>query len=455
MESEEETTDTEESESSVDKLLRDIFGDDDVNERINSEEENTEGENDTDESMWHKVKEDDEEIHLLNDRRFIVGERELLYLIERTTCSECGERIDSSTIQEGEKVAAGVKYQYLCINAHKNKWISTPFYGGKSLVALLIQLMVLLSGASWSKFAAGAKFINLVTGCSRAFYHHQLLYKFVLLESDRFKHIRHSLDIWHKAKKLAYMLGDAAKKAAHRSLLPWIRPTVNHFWYCCNTCSGDVQKLIKKWFKILHHVTNEHEWSGGRCNHSKDTNAGVEKWISKDSSTYREFRKIVVNKEFTGNFQYYTTCKQTWAIENLYFHTLLHYCQKQVSFGFDSCVMRNQLAVIDYNHHLDREIQQARDGTSVPFVQFSRKTKQLVAYDRRVAKSYTYIPDLIATCIRQTYGARREAYTKSAQAKKLDGIATNLSGDITPSSKELLNSRKKRKTCGLDLSASC
>ncbi|XP_061188092.1 uncharacterized protein LOC133196180 [Saccostrea echinata] len=415
--------------------------------------------------------------------------------------------------------------------------------------------MVLLSGASWSKFATGAKFINLVTGCSRAFYH-QLLYKeamnsffekhltnvhkklaskplslavdvrydspgfsankatsvfmdcesrlivhldvadsrevqryspkmekllverglekviyhyplviweivsdasrtiIALLKSDRFKHIRHSLDIWHKAKKLAYMLGDAAKKAAHRSLLPWIRPTVNHFWYCCSSCGGDAQKLVKKWFKILHHVTNEHEWSGGRCNHAKDTNTSMEKWLSKNSSTYTEFRKIVVNKEFTGNFNYYTTCRQTWAIENFYSHTLLHYCPKQVSFGFDSYVIRNQLAVIDYNHHLDREIQQAKDGTSVPVVQFSRKTKQWVAYDRRVAKCYTYIPDLIASCLRQTYGARREAYTKSLQAKTLDQIATNLSGETTPSSKELLNSRKKRKTCGLALSSS-
>lgn len=32
--------------------------------------------------------------------------------------------------------------------------------------------------------------------------------------TDPFKHLHHSLDIWHKAKKLAFLLGEIAKKAA-------------------------------------------------------------------------------------------------------------------------------------------------------------------------------------------------------------------------------------------------
>lgn len=62
-------------------------------------------------------------------------------------------------------------------SGHEGKWISTPFYGGRSAVALLLQLMVLLSGGSWDKFAMGAKFINLAVGSARQFYRMQLQYR--------------------------------------------------------------------------------------------------------------------------------------------------------------------------------------------------------------------------------------------------------------------------------------
>lgn len=35
-------------------------------------------------------------------------------LIKRTTCEQCGEPIDPSTVVEGEKIPAGVKYKFLC-----------------------------------------------------------------------------------------------------------------------------------------------------------------------------------------------------------------------------------------------------------------------------------------------------------------------------------------------------
>jgi hypothetical protein len=47
-----------------------------------------------------------------------------------------------------------------------------------------------------------------------------LNYVFVLKDKDPFKHLQHSLDIWHKAKKLASTLAELAKKSAHRDLLP-------------------------------------------------------------------------------------------------------------------------------------------------------------------------------------------------------------------------------------------
>ena len=52
-------------------------------------------------------------------------------------------------------------------NGHTGSWISTSFYGWKSVASLLIQLMVLLSGASHEKFYTDATFIIFLVGTSR------------------------------------------------------------------------------------------------------------------------------------------------------------------------------------------------------------------------------------------------------------------------------------------------
>lgn len=57
-------------------------------------------------------------------------------------------------------------------------------------------------------------------------------------------------------------------------------------------------------------------------------------------------RKIVTNREWCGSLKYYTNCRQTWAIENFFSHTLLHYCPKQNSFSYDSYHIRNMLAIL-------------------------------------------------------------------------------------------------------------
>ena len=84
------------------------------------------------------------------------------------------------------------------------------------------------------------------------------------LETDPYKHLQHSLDVWHKSKKLASTLADLAKRSPFKDLLPWIRSIVNHFWWCCSTCHGRVDKLLHRWSGILSHINNKHVWPGGR-----------------------------------------------------------------------------------------------------------------------------------------------------------------------------------------------
>lgn len=85
-----------------------------------------------------------------------------------------------------------------------------------------------------------------------------------IVESEPFQHLHHSLDVWHKTKKLVSTLLDLAKRASYKDLMPWIRPIVNHYWWCCSSAKGKTDKLLKRWMGILFHINNKHIWPGGR-----------------------------------------------------------------------------------------------------------------------------------------------------------------------------------------------
>ncbi len=53
--------------------------------------------------------------------------------------------------------------------------------------------------------------------------------------------------------------------------------------------------------------------------------------------------------------------------------------------------MRNQLAALDFNHHMQRPGKETHDGQPYLSSQFSRKTKEWVVYQKRQEKDYAYI----------------------------------------------------------------
>ena len=103
-------------------------------------------------------------------------------------------------------------------------------------------------------------------------------------------------------------------------------------------------------------------------------------------------RKVVTNREWCGTMQYYVNCRQSWAIENFFSHTLLNYVPKRVSFTYDSYCIRKMLAIMDHTNHLHRLPELTK--SVLPYVDshFSRKTKQWVAYEKKTKKEYDCIP---------------------------------------------------------------
>ena len=69
----------------------------------------------------------------------------------------------------------------------------------------------------------------------------------------RYPEIFHSLDVWHKSKKLQKVLAKVSrmflpiiisgKMKGMEKLLQWSSNFVNHLWYCCRTTDGNALAL--------------------------------------------------------------------------------------------------------------------------------------------------------------------------------------------------------------------
>ena len=81
----------------------------------------------------------------------------------------------------------------------------------------------------------------------------------------------------------------------------------------------------------------------------------------------------------------------TGPIENFFSHTLLRYNPKRIRFSYDIYVARCQLAVLDYNFHLGRDVQQTQYGDVYINCYVSKRSKEWVAYLKLQEKTYGYI----------------------------------------------------------------
>lgn len=59
--------------------------------------------------------------------------------------------------------------------------------------------------------------------------------------------------MWHKSKSLNKKLHKAAAVKGQEELNQWIDSIVNHFWFCCQECNGNVSEL-KVYTVQYHHL---------------------------------------------------------------------------------------------------------------------------------------------------------------------------------------------------------
>eukprot|EP00112_Aurelia_sp_Birch-Aquarium-sp1_P005410 Seg1614.15 transcript_id=Seg1614.15/GoldUCD/mRNA.D3Y31 product="hypothetical protein" protein_id=Seg1614.15/GoldUCD/D3Y31 len=199
-----------------------------------------------------------------------------------------------------------------CAVGHVNTWSSSPWYYGR----LSNNASALLRSAANNDYGEHVPVRVTLVDVSK--------------NDPQFAGIFHSLDVWHKAKKLTAKLSEAAAKTVNKSLDKWIAAIRNHFWYSCENCDGSEEKLKNLWMGIVHHVQGHYEWIGGQCEHDKMIDAvGEKEWLKPDDPALEAIREIVLDHNWLSTLHFYIHSQHTGALETIH-SLMLMYCPKHI-----------------------------------------------------------------------------------------------------------------------------
>ncbi|XP_068709173.1 uncharacterized protein [Montipora foliosa] len=217
----------------------------------------------------------------------------------------------------------------------------------------------------------------------------------------------HSLDIWHKAKKLNKALHQAAKIKGCSDLQEWTDCIVNHFWYCSQDCNGSEEQLKETWVGVLHHVCGEHTWATGQCKHDPLGDESAKKYLEKNSKAMAALRKIVLDPKWLSSLHFYVNFRHTSVLES-YNAMMTKYAPKRMAFEYPYFIMRVMIAAIDHNMHLNRKPKLTKEGKQQGHRKYSKRSQKFHAEVVKEEKQYSYFPFLVCKMLH-----RRSVYEGS------------------------------------------
>ena len=255
--------------------------------------------------------------------------------------------------------------------------------------------------------------------------------------------IKHQFDVWHVGKNIKKKLAKAAKKKTTEQLNLWIKAIINHFWWCCASCSGDPLELKEKWVSILYHIRNKHRWEGSQkykeCAHEKLTTIEQREkpWLREGTPAYLALERVITDRYLLADLRYLTSFNHTGTLE--VFHSLYNkYCPKRLHFHYGGMVARSQLAVMDHNSSVDLGQAKTKTGQLRYKQVFSRVTQSWVVKKIKAPKDKCYIDDIVE----ETLYIRQSG--EKYPLPNLPKAPTNIAPSERPNKEEAIDSMRTR-----------
>jgi hypothetical protein len=193
--------------------------------------------------------------------------------------------------------------------------------------------------------------------------------------------ICHQFDIWHLVKSVQKKLTAACRSKGGEGLQAWRQSVTNHLWWSASTCEGKEQLLREKWFSILQHIQNRHEWTGceffHKCCHERLSRRDQKDvmWLKPDSAAFHTLQKIVTDKNLLKAFPQITEFCHTGSLE-IFHSMMLKYCPKRQHFPHAGMKARYYLAALDWN--LQDHVRRVPESPSDIAVVYSKRRGEFV-----------------------------------------------------------------------------
>ncbi|XP_070404787.1 uncharacterized protein [Nothobranchius furzeri] len=197
------------------------------------------------------------------------------------------------------------------------------------------------------------------------------------------------------------------------------------------------------WIGLLHHVTGEHEWSLDACQHDPLLSDREKDWIQKGSTPHKALSDIILSERWLKEVPKHLKFRSTANLEAFHNH-LLMYASKRFSYIPPVYEARILLAALDYNHHSHREVKRRADGSIQYHKIFNKKSRCWRLYSEKVAKDYSYIPEIQTMIVNQRLTSKKglpRRYKLRPEDPRRYGL---LSGVPAPSTEELLQHLRTR-----------
>ena len=131
-------------------------------------------------------------------------------------------------------------------------------------------------------------------------------------------------------------------KKATENLQLWNKSIANHVWWAAETCEKDADLLEEKYFSLLNHIVDVHEWDDGSklssCSHEnlseKERNDKL--WLEKESESYQILKKLITDPKLVRDIRQLRHFVHTSALESFH-NVILKYAPKRLFFPLKIC----------------------------------------------------------------------------------------------------------------------
>ena len=223
----------------------------------------------------------------------------------------------------------------------------------------------------------------------------------------KFPRIKHQFDPWHWVTKIKKRLHKSFKLVSCRNLKAWNKSIVNMIWYSLGSSIRNAPLARQKILSIFQHVSNVHSFPSmilfSKCLH--DEILDIRPWIIPGSLEMKKLQEAILGVDGKNliDLENMDEFCHTGDLESLN-SLILKYSSKTHAFSWLGMLIRNVLAVLDFNYNVDREYKKDKNGDFLYKTKVDRAGTSASVVRQKVKKDYSFrknIRDLCATCIEQ------------------------------------------------------